>query len=144
MAGIKITAADKEFSLCVRESSDWHCQRCQRQYDYPGNTRGLHCSHFYGRGNWSVRFCPDNAFAHCHGCHQYLSANPALFDQWVRGELGETRYEILREKWQDLDRGRRAKRSIKEIAKHYRDEFARMREARTEVGHWDLTFEEWD
>jgi len=43
---------------------------------YPPKSRGLHCSHFYGRRSWATRIEPGNAMALCHGCHQHISSYP--------------------------------------------------------------------
>jgi hypothetical protein len=46
-------------------------------------TTSLQCSHFQGRAKLATRFDPDNAFAHCAGCHRYFGANPYEFVAWV-------------------------------------------------------------
>lgn len=118
--GIKITPADTAFSLCVRERSGWVCQRCKRQYEY--KAQGLHCSHYFGRRSHSTRFSELNCFAHCHGCHQYLSSHPDYFYQHYIEEYGETALEILRERHNDLNLGRLVKRNLSDVAKHYREQ----------------------
>ena len=52
MGGIKITQADKWFSLSIREAYDWTRCRCGTQYH---TTIRLDCSHGYSRGNWATR-----------------------------------------------------------------------------------------
>ena len=47
MGGIKITMADKWFSLSIREAYDWTCCRCGTQYHH--NHQGLDCSHGYSQ-----------------------------------------------------------------------------------------------
>lgn len=60
---IKIDRADKWFSLYVRELADWKCERCGN----PGET--LQNSHYFGRGNESTRFAPENCACLCYACH---------------------------------------------------------------------------
>lgn len=133
--GIKITNPDKWFSLCVRERADWTCQRCGRkfpeEYSIDGlpKAQGLDCSHFIGRGNWSVRHDPLDADAHCRGCHGYFEANPHLFTEWKKERLGSL-YEILIEKSNNVMLGKQARKEKNEIAEHYKAEFFRMRELR--------------
>lgn len=112
-----ITPADKLFSLCVRERAAWTCERCGTYYP-EGKRMGLHCSHFMSRGNWSTRFHPLNAFAHCYGCHQYLSSRPSLFSDWVVERLGITAVDGLIRLSHEPARGLRKR--TKEIAAWYR------------------------
>jgi len=133
---IIILDPDMWFSLCVRERAEWTCQKCGKTYEpwitvkgLPAN-QGLHCSHYIGRGNYSVRFEPFNADAHCYGCHQKFESNPHLFRLWKSEQLGPERYEILIEKSNDLLLGKQARREKREIAAHYKAEFERMRELR--------------
>ena len=46
--GIKITMADKWFSLSIQEAYDWTCCRCGTKYHH--NHQGLDCSHGYSEG----------------------------------------------------------------------------------------------
>ena len=124
MGAIKRTPADKWFSDCIRERAEWRCERCGTQYHPP--TKALHCSHFHGRGNWSVRFDPDNAAAHCMGCHLWFEGRPAEHQSWMRDRLGETRMDELQARANDARIGRQARKQVKAIAAHYRAEHARM------------------
>ena len=71
---IKRTKWDAVFSDLIRYRDGWKCQRCNRQYEV--KSKGLHCSHFYGRRSWATRLEPANAMALCHGCHQHVSSFP--------------------------------------------------------------------
>jgi hypothetical protein len=122
MGAIKITPADSALSLCVRERAAWKCERCGSTPD----RRGLHASHFHGRGKWSVRFNPLNLTSLCHGCHSYFGARPVEHMEWQRNKLGQYLFEALQEAANDLSRGRQAKREVKLIAAHYKAEHARM------------------
>lgn len=128
MGGIKTTSADAWFSKCVRERADWTCQLCGKKYEY--KSQGLHCSHFVGRGNYSVRFHELNAFAHCFGCHSRIGSDHIGFTQHYLEEYGQGAYDLLTEARNDIDLGREMKRSLKEIAKHYKLEHERQREQR--------------
>ena len=130
MNGIKRTPADIAFSLCIRERSGWTCEKCGTQYIPP--TNGLQCAHIFGRANKAVRLEPLNAFALCAGCHSYFTANPMNFGVFVKNKLGDN-YELLNELSNDIMRGKEYVRAIKsgDAAKHYRDEYKRMAEARS-------------
>jgi len=137
---IKITAADKWFSLCVRERAEWRCERCGNMPD----RRGLHCSHMHGRGKWSVRFHPANATALCMGCHLLFGGQPTQHHEWQLERLGRYTWAALGEAAQDLSRGRRAKREAKAIAAHYRAEYQRMAEMRAAGVAGRIQFVGWD
>lgn len=125
MGAIKIKAADKWFSLCIRERANWTCERCGTKC--PDDRRmGLHCSHYHGRGKWSTRYDPDNCRALCYGCHSYVGGNPTIHRREMIERLGAGLYNLLLEKSNDNRLGRLAKRSEKEIAAHYRAEHKRM------------------
>ena len=134
---IKITPADEAFSLCVRERAGWCCEKCGTHYP-EGKRGGLHCSHFHGRANWSVRFDPLNAFAHCFGCHMYFEGNPHEFREWVMQQIGEGAYQILLEKKNNISLAKIARKTKGkgEIAAHYRQEHKRIKDQneRTFIG----------
>jgi hypothetical protein len=142
MTGIKITPADKWFSLCVRERAGWKCEYCETQY--PIGAQGLHCSHYFGRGNWAVRLEPLDASAHCFGCHQKLSANPHLHYEWMKKRLGD-KYELLVELSNDIVKGKAYKitRGIGEVAAHYKREHEKMLELRAKGITKRLEFVAW-
>ena len=132
---VKINPADKWFSKCVREAADWKCECCGKQYEE--GTSGLHCSHYFGRKNYSVRFCGGggnegvtNAFSHCFGCHQKLGSNPYDFTKWVTDTIGEGALEILIEKRNDINAAKMIKKNLKDVAKHYKAEYERLKEER--------------
>lgn len=143
MSAIKRTPADAAFSDCVRERANWKCECCGT--DYTNRTQGLHCSHYHGRANWSVRFDPDNAQAHCYGCHSKLEGSPHDFYKLWFDYLGEGAYQILLDKKNDTSLGKEYRRTKGkgDIAKHYREEFKRMRDLRAsgEIGR--IEFNGW-
>ena len=100
MGGTKRWAQDKVFSEYIRTRDNWTCQRCQKYYNPEESNKrmGLHCSHYYGRGKWSVRFDPDNAVALCYGCHRYLGSNPADHLDFIKKRLGKEKFDRLIER----------------------------------------------
>jgi uncharacterized CHY-type Zn-finger protein len=134
---IKRESPDMWFSLCVRERANWTCQACGKHYEpqYTGaglpKNQGLHCSHYIGRANYSVRFDPLDADAHCYGCHSKFEQNPHVFKEWKLSQLGMDFYEILIEKSTDIMIGKQARQEKQQIAEHYKDEFYRMMSIRS-------------
>lgn len=95
MKKIKISAADADFSRCVRIRDNWQCQRCMNVFE--PNSQGIHASHFVGRSCKVLRFHPWNCCAHCHGCHSYLGSRPQEFSAWIDGYLGKKKARWLRQ-----------------------------------------------
>ena len=137
---VKINPADKWFSKCIRESQNWTCEVCKKSY--PENHMGLHCSHYFGRRNYSVRFCnsPANAFSHCYGCHQKLGSNPYDFTKWVTDTIGEGALEILIEKRNDINAAKMIKKNLKDVAAHYKLELEGLQARRAGGDTGVLTF----
>ena len=53
----KVSPADREFSLIVRELHGWRCEKCGKLCRVNGEWVGkLECSHYIGRAKRSVRF----------------------------------------------------------------------------------------
>jgi|TARA_B100000497_G_scaffold127868_1_gene171459 mono/diheme cytochrome c family protein len=85
-----------------------------------------------------------NAFAHCYGCHQKYGSNPDYFVRHYIDTYGEGSLELVREKAEDITLGKRMNKEQKEIAKHYKEEAARMENDRAAgVVGW-LEFISWD
>ena len=119
---MKITPADQAFSKLIRARAKWRCEMCGTQYEE--GSQGLHCSHFHGRANWSVRFDPNNCEAACMGCHMKCEGNPHEFtNRWMK-KLGKGAYEILLERKNDISLAKlyRKTKGKGEIAKHFRDQ----------------------
>lgn len=93
MFRLKISKADRLFSLKIRSRDNWTCQRCLTKYEPP--TQALHCSHFWGRGNKSVRFDEENACALCYGCHRILGSDPILHREFFLDRLGQEKFDAL-------------------------------------------------
>lgn len=92
--GIRRSKADAIFSDFIRLRDQGICQRCHGQYE--PKSQGYHCSHFWGRGNKSVRFDPENAVGMCASCHVYMGANPHDHAEFFLKRLGPEKYEALR------------------------------------------------
>ena len=125
MAGIKRTPADIAFSLCIRERSDWKCERCGTQY--APNSRGLECSHYHTRGKWGVRFHPLNAEALCTGCH-FLEGGLKRAD----GNLTQFELDLLTDLVNDTGLGKEMRKTKGKgaIAKHFREQLDLMKQLR--------------
>tara|TARA_R100001463_G_scaffold136306_1_gene201364 strand:+ start:2124 stop:2507 length:384 start_codon:yes stop_codon:yes gene_type:complete len=127
MGKAKIFPSDSEWSKYIRTRDMWTCQRCSKQYDPP--TSALHCSHFWSRGNWSVRFDEDNTEALCYGCHSYLGGNPVEFHKYYLEKLGQERFDALEKRKNTTKSG-----SIK----YYKSKEFRLtiKEKMKELGDW--------
>lgn len=55
--------------------------------------------------------------------------------------LGEARIDLLRERREDNDFGKKIRKSLKDVTKHYRDEFRRIEQLRAdgEIGRIEVT-----
>ena len=126
MCAIKTTPADIAFSKCIRERAGWKCERCGAQH--AKSSQGLHCSHHHSRGNWSIRFDPNNAESLCYGCHSLAGGT----EERRKEVLTDEQIDLLWERKRDTGLGKLAKKTKGkgEIAKHYRDELQRMQSLR--------------
>jgi hypothetical protein len=132
---LKRTQADKYYSACIRERTNWTCELCGTHYPdsaAKGNSKSLDCSHLVGRGNWSVRFDAINAFCHCYGCHSRFGADADLQKRHHLEIFGNGLYDILMERKNDSGIGRMVRKAEKlgEVRRHYKAEFERMRKER--------------
>ena len=129
--GIKITPADQWFAKCVKERADWTCEYSNKYFP-EGDRRGIECSHLFSRRHYSIRFDPRNAFAHSTHSHFHLGGNPVLFSRWAEEQLGSGCIERLIEKKNDTNLAKLVKKNLKDVAKHYKQEYERMRQLRAE------------
>ena len=139
--GLKRTKLDIVFSNLIRERAEWKCERCKKYYP-EGHRQGLDCSHFYGRRHRSTRWHPDNAFAHCRGCHQYLGSNPAIFNAWALKQLGDTRYDWLLRRHNEVVKYTKA--DLEEFYQHLIAQHKYMLRRRKEGEKGWLDFVAWD
>ena len=130
--GIKRDATDKWFSDCVRERANWTCEHSglvDTEAQATGKSRIMECAHVWGRRSRNVRWYPMNAVCLSSASHRYFTERPMEFASWVNKQLGEGAVEILKERVNDLSI-KYSKNEKKEIAKHYKAEFEKMREQR--------------
>jgi len=123
MAGIKRTASDALWSKYVRTRDNWTCQSCGKKYS-PDRAGGLHCSHYWSRGYYNVRFDEANTEALCFGCHQKLGSNPHDHKEHMVNKLGQEEYDKL------LIRKNTSKHGIKKyyLSKEFRAEIKKKLE----------------
>jgi len=119
---IKRKASDAEFSKCVRQASNWTCERCGSVHEK--GSMGLHCSHIFSRRYRTIRWSKDNVQALCFSCHQWFGGNPADSGYWVTELLGEGHMALLREKRDN--KVKVSKLEEKDIAKFYRAELKKL------------------
>ena len=136
---------DKIFSKCVRERSNWFCEfgDCETNTDYRYRPRGLHCSHFHGRGHMTLRWNPLNAHAHCAHCHFYVTNNPEEFVIWARLKIGEGSMDILRERKRDA-RIRYRTKDFENMYRHYVTELETMKQKRLDGVVGRIEFQAYD
>ena len=137
---IKVTAADRYFSLAIRNRSGWVCERCLKQYTPPA--AGLECAHWHSRGNWSVRFDTSNALSLCTGCHFYTAMNRETEHRPLMLKImGDMELDRLA-----FDKNRPAsgiRKRVKEIAAHYKAEVERLKSLRDSGVTGRLEIEGW-
>jgi len=126
VGGIKITPADSAFSKCIRERVGYICEKCG--CPFPRSSTGLHASHHHRRGQWGVRFDPLNAESLCYGCHSHYGGT----EERMRTQLSDYEYALLLERKEDIPLAKmyRKTKGKGDIAKHFRQELARMVELR--------------
>lgn len=142
MSGIKRRAADKHFSNCVRCRANWACERCGKYYP-EGMRMALHCSHFFGRGKWSTRFDPKNCEALCYGCHMYVTAHPEEHRQEKISRIGQEEFDKLSIKAYSSILGKKARKSERQISKHYLAEFKLLERKRNNGDQDRIEFSEY-
>jgi hypothetical protein len=115
---MKISTADKYFSLCIREAANHTCEWCGR------TGIRMECSHVYSRRHRTIRWDAMNAVCKCNGCHKKWHESPLAAFAWFESEFGSGRVELLREKMRN--RVKVSKMEEKEIAAHYRKELKKI------------------
>lgn len=125
---IKRDFLDAAFSDLIREAADWMCQRCHKPFP-ERKGRDLQCSHFISRGaGKGLRWNVDNACALCGACHTEVGRDPDLHTAFFRRIVGETRFLELKKA--KLKTVKISKDDKKAMAKHFREETARIAEMR--------------
>lgn len=82
-----------------------------------------------------------NAEALCYGCHSHVGGT----DQRIRECLNEDQYALLLELKNDIDRAKQVRKTkgAGDIAKHYREELARMKALRSNGETGRIEFVGW-
>jgi len=94
-----VKTLDNEFSMFVRMSAaddgGWVvCPTCGRTHKW--NSGDIHCSHYYGRANYNVRWDERNVIAQCGYENTWMEGNkPEMIDvlvaKWGTDELRQMR-----------------------------------------------------
>lgn len=127
--GIKVTEADRQFSLAVRAAAANQCEHC----GVNGEDYKLECAHLHGRRNARLRWDMLNAASLCHNCHRDFTENPKDFSDWVEREW-PGRWAILNERRQlrasESVPVKNTKATRAEVSAHYRAQLRALQEAR--------------
>ena len=86
---IKLDPLDRLFSEYIRKCAILRVGGCERCLNSKLSWKELQCSHFFGRGQKSVRYDTDNACGLCFGCHIYFGSHPLEHTEWFRNRLGD-------------------------------------------------------
>ncbi len=93
---MKLRKSDTLFRQYALRYYGYTCARCGRRYS-EDNCRGLHVSHFWGRGRENVRFDIENVCLLCYGCHRIWGHGDGRgeYEQFMKDRLGENGYNML-------------------------------------------------
>ena len=139
---MKRTLLDKLVSDCVRASVGFVCERCEKYFPEGNARKGLHNSHFYGRGGKSVRYFPDNCDSLCYGCHKFMERSRDEYTAFKKKKLGETRYEALVLR---ANKPRKyIKSDLKDMRAHYRAQLKYIERQRMAGEQGCLPIVSWD
>ena len=86
---IKRNKYDITFSEFIK-LRDRVCQKCGK------STGQLECSHIFSRRHIGIRWDADNAKLLCGVCHRDYHSNPVESAEWLKGIIGENKYNRLR------------------------------------------------
>jgi len=92
---------DKLFSIYIRTKDGWRCIACDLENgskDYSENKRGLHCSHYWGRGHENTRFDPENCDSLCWYHHKFgwgHGDGRNEYTAYMRKKLGDKGFDLL-------------------------------------------------
>lgn len=95
---MQLRKTDRLFRQYILLRDGYTCQRCGSTYDAVGDSlRGLHVSHYWGRGRENTRFDPDNCILLCWGCHRLWGHGDGRNDymKFMVKKLGQHRFDEL-------------------------------------------------
>lgn len=105
---IRIRPTDALFSKIIKERDNYTCQVPHCQKRYPRGSRGIHNSHFWGRGHEASRFSMENCISLCfyhHNLWGHGDERPQ-YEAFMKKRLGEDgfkRLDILAHSYQKRD-----------------------------------------
>ena len=120
---VKRYPEDIVFSDAIRESYDYTCCHCEKNYRHD---RGyMQCAHVHTRKHRSTRWNSTyGAVALCAKCHRRFTDFPLEWGDFLRRYMGDSNYdEAKRLAWSTRKYTTAEK---KEIRCHYRDELKRI------------------
>ena len=96
MFKIRLRKADKLFRKLILQRGNYTCARCHTVYN-PNNCRGLHVSHYWGRGRENTRFDEENVCLLCLPCHQSWGHGDGRdeYTEFMKKRLGKQGFEDL-------------------------------------------------
>jgi hypothetical protein len=93
---IKRAKHDALISMLQRCSTDYTCDWCGKYYDpEKGLSKGIHASHYWGRGIRQLRWWHENLTTACYGCHIRAASDPWKHTQMMIQRLGLERMQEL-------------------------------------------------
>ena len=96
MMKTKLRKSDQLFRQYVLKVYSDTCARCRKEYP-SDNCRGLHVSHYWGRGRENTRQDIENACLLCYGCHLRWGHGDQReqYTAYMRNRLGDKGYDLL-------------------------------------------------
>lgn len=85
---------DVVMSNLVRCATNYTCENCNKHYP-PELRRGIHASHFWGRGIKQLRYSEHNVSSLCYSCHMKFTADPWLHMQFMKKRVGQDKLEEM-------------------------------------------------
>jgi len=85
----------------LRNKLDKICSKIVRargRCEFCLETDNLQCCHIFSRTYNNTRWDLDNLLCLCASCHFWSHKNPLLFAEGVMKNIGEEKYELLKEK----------------------------------------------
>lgn len=140
---MKLDATDIIFSKCVRLAAN-----CCEAHGEPRQDKGawlttctdqLQCCHIHTRTHNYIKHDPLNAVSMCAGHHQWYTAHPLFWKDFVLELRGQEHIDLLNEKL-NYNGFKWLKGMKADMRKHYRAEHNRMFELRSNGATGKLAF----
>ena len=117
---------DRLFKDVVRESADYECQDCHRNYRH--DTRKAHTAHIHSRQHRPTRWHVDGAICLCASCHRRFTDFPLEWEGFVRTHYGDDKYDLIKRLAWTIRKYTPAEKL--EMKEHYRAQLAYMKKRR--------------